>query len=70
MAGKLIKELWWEGNNLHTIDENDKHEVYENARAYDYRPNYEKSDAIETQTVTMHVQESNQARTLRRGVIQ
>jgi hypothetical protein len=55
MAGKLIKELWWDGNDLHTIDENDKHEVYENAYISDYRPNYGESEGITTETVTMHV---------------
>ena len=41
-ASKKVRDLWWEGKDLHVVDEDDVHSVFEGAwiQSVDYRYEY------------------------------
>jgi hypothetical protein len=47
-----IRQIWWEGNNLHIITELDKHIVFKNAYFVDYQPSEEKDGLVVTHNFT------------------
>lgn len=41
-----VKEIWWEENDFHFIDENEKHTVLKNAYFSDYAMNFESNESV------------------------
>jgi len=53
MADIIVKELWWEGQDLHIVEEDDKHFVYKDAYYTKYEMNFEPDSAIKVEKCSM-----------------
>lgn len=48
MSEKIkVQELWWEDDDLHVLDADDKHWIFSNAYFSDYKLEFSPSDSIQ-----------------------
>lgn len=47
-----ISKLWWKGKKLHTVDENNKEWIFENAHISNYGQDYDPNSSVKVSKVT------------------
>lgn len=53
-AGKktiLVKEMWWEGNDLHVVDVEDQHTIFKNAHCQGYSQEHDDNVTVAEEIV-------------------